>query len=123
MAAAVGDFIPERAAQKIRRGRLDLPLSPAPDIVADVKKATGIFTVAFAAETGDPLARAREKMGAKGADAIVANDVSRTDIGFGADEHEATLILKNAEIPFPKQSKADLALALLKAVAGHARLV
>ena len=123
MAAAVGDFIPKRAARKIRRGRLDLPLEPAPDIVAAVKKTTGIFTVAFAAETEDPIPHAREKMSAKGADAIVANDVTRTDIGFGADDHEATLILGHTEIPFPRQSKADLAFALLKAVAGHARLV
>jgi len=123
MAAAVCDFVPARAPKKLRRrGRLDLSLAAAPDIVAAVKKATGVFTVAFAAETAAPVKHARAKRKAKGVDAMVVNDVSRADIGFGSDDNEAVLLLGAGEYPFPKQSKTDLALALLKAVAAHGKL-
>jgi len=123
MAAAVCDFVPERAPQKVRRkGRLALSFDAAPDIVAGVKKAMGMFTVAFAAQTEDALRHGREKLKAKGVDAVVANDVSRGDIGFGSDENEAVLLIGRREIPFPKQSKRDLALGLLKAIAENGKL-
>jgi phosphopantothenoylcysteine decarboxylase/phosphopantothenate--cysteine ligase len=123
MAAAVCDFVPSRMPDKIRRrGSLSLSFDAAPDIVAAVKKATGVFTVAFAAETTDLIKHAREKMKDKGVDAIVANDVSHRDIGFGSDVNEAALLIGSKEFRFPKQPKAELALALMKALATHGKL-
>lgn len=82
MAAAVSDFIPERAA----KGKLDrrdgvrsLSLSPAPDLLAGVAKRrrAGQRIVGFALEEADHLeTRARDKLKRKGLDAIVANPLA-----------------------------------------------
>jgi phosphopantothenoylcysteine decarboxylase/phosphopantothenate--cysteine ligase len=99
MAAAVADFRPATTADhKIRREettRLTLELEPVPDLVANLGQegdAAGVFRVGFAAEGSDLDARAIEKMKKKGLQAIVANDISRKDIGFGSD-HNAGVIL------------------------------
>ena len=92
MSAAVADFRPARtAAGKIRREdtpRLTLELEAIPDLVATLgkeKDAAGVFRVGFAAEDSELDAKAMEKMKRKGLHAIVANDISRKDIGFGSD--------------------------------------
>ncbi|HEV2036237.1 MAG TPA: bifunctional phosphopantothenoylcysteine decarboxylase/phosphopantothenate--cysteine ligase CoaBC [Candidatus Dormibacteraeota bacterium] len=99
MAAAVADFRPAKTADhKIRRedtAKLTLELAPIPDLVATLgkeKDAAGVFRVGFAAEGSDLDARALDKMKRKGLQAIVANDISRKDIGFGSD-HNAGVIL------------------------------
>ena len=48
--------------------------------------------VGFAAETSDLIARAKDKLTAKGLDLIVANDVTIEGAGFGSDQNAATLI-------------------------------
>ena len=118
--AAVADYRPESVAeQKIKKtdGKdegLHLNLVQNPDIVASVAAlANGPVVVGFAAETHDALAHARGKLARKGLDAIVVNDVSRPDIGFGSDENAATLIWSDGEVSLPKQNKADLSRALL----------
>ncbi len=124
MAAAVCDFIPEVSPSKIKRAKgLSLAFRPAPDIIRSVRRKTKAFTVAFAAETEDLLLNAGKKLAAKGVDAVVANDVSRPDIGFGSDENEATLITAMERRFFPKQAKEALALEILRAVAADAGLV
>ncbi len=99
MAAAVADFRPARTADhKIRRedtAKLTLELEPIPDLVATLgkeKDAAGVFRVGFAAEGSDLDTKALDKMKRKGLQAIVANDISRKDIGFGSD-HNAGVIL------------------------------
>lgn len=90
MAAAVADYAPEPASEKIAKGRdeLVLRLARTPDILAELgaRRAAGelgrTVLVGFAAETGDVVARAREKRRRKQVDLIVANDVSRQDRGF-----------------------------------------
>ena len=100
MAAAVADFRPgERAVGKLKRSagppRLDLVENP--DILAGLAEwAPGALRVGFAAETGDSLAESRRKLAAKSAHLLVANDVSRADIGFGADENEVTVHRREA---------------------------
>ena len=95
MAAAVADFRPsEPAEQKIKRadmgGDLTIALIENPDISKEV---TGDFIkVVFAAETQDLIANATKKLIAKGAKLIVANDVSATDAGFGADDNRVTIL-------------------------------
>src|SRR6266851_3174896 len=92
MAAAVADFRPAKTAtRKIRRVEtpsLTLELEPIPDLVATLgaeKESAGVFRVGFAAEDSDLSKKAVEKMKRKGLDAIVANDISRKDSGFGSD--------------------------------------
>jgi phosphopantothenoylcysteine decarboxylase/phosphopantothenate--cysteine ligase len=99
MAAAVADFRPAKTADhKIRREdtpKLTVELEPVPDLLAalgEEKGAAGVFRVGFAAEGSDLDARALDKMKKKGLQAIVANDISRKDIGFGSD-HNAGVIL------------------------------
>jgi phosphopantothenoylcysteine decarboxylase / phosphopantothenate---cysteine ligase len=92
MAAAVADFRPAKIADhKIRREdtkRLTLDLEPIPDLVATLGHEpgfAGVFRVGFAAEGSDLDAKALDKMKRKGLQAIVANDISRKDVGFGSD--------------------------------------
>jgi phosphopantothenoylcysteine decarboxylase/phosphopantothenate--cysteine ligase len=124
MAAAVCDFVPETSPVKIKRAKgLAVQFRPAPDIIRAVRATTRAFTVAFAAETENLILNAGQKLADKGVDAIVANDVSRADIGFGADENEATLITARERRFFPKQAKEALALEILRAVAADAGMV
>jgi phosphopantothenoylcysteine decarboxylase / phosphopantothenate---cysteine ligase len=99
MAAAVGDFRPARAARhKIRREEtpsLNLELEPIPDLVASLagdERLAGVFRVGFAAEDSDLDAKGVEKMKRKGLHAIVANDISRRDIGFGSDYNAGVML-------------------------------
>jgi phosphopantothenoylcysteine decarboxylase/phosphopantothenate--cysteine ligase len=92
MAAAVADFRPARIEEgKIRReetATMSLELESIPDLVATLgadKDLAGVFRVGFAAEDSDLSKKAVEKMKRKGLDAIVANDISRKDAGFGSD--------------------------------------
>jgi phosphopantothenoylcysteine decarboxylase/phosphopantothenate--cysteine ligase len=92
MAAAVADFRPARLAEaKIRRedtAKLSLELESIPDLVATLgaeKESAGVFRVGFAAEDSDLSDKAVEKMKRKGLHAIVANDISQKDSGFGSD--------------------------------------
>jgi phosphopantothenoylcysteine decarboxylase / phosphopantothenate---cysteine ligase len=98
MAAAVGDFRPAQAAKhKIRReetSRLNLELEPIPDLVASLagdEALAGVFRVGFAAEDSDLDAKGIDKMKRKGLHAIVANDISRRDIGFGSEYNAGVL--------------------------------
>lgn len=92
MAAAVADFRPaKRSDQKIRReetGTLTLELDQIPDLVATIgkqKDARDVYRVGFAAEGSELEPKALQKMKRKGLHAIVANDISRHDIGMGSD--------------------------------------
>ncbi|MFG1487818.1 bifunctional phosphopantothenoylcysteine decarboxylase/phosphopantothenate--cysteine ligase CoaBC [Oceanospirillum sp. HFRX-1_2] len=97
-AAAVADYRPANAAdQKMKKlpGQNDLVLHLVqnPDIVATVAKhEERPFTVGFAAETQDVEAYAADKLVRKNLDMIIANDVSRTDIGFNSDQNAVTLL-------------------------------
>ena len=116
-AAAVADYRVEHpAAQKIKGKRdLTLELTPNPDILAEVAAlAGGAFIVGFAAETHDVVANARAKLQAKGIDLLVANDVSRRDIGFDAEDNEVLLIDRwGGNRPLPRMPKAAVADAIL----------
>lgn len=97
LAAAVADYSPAKAeARKIKREKKDaltLELVKSPDILAEVVAKRGArMVVGFAAETDDLLANARGKLARKGCDLIVANDVSRADIGFDVDRNEVVIV-------------------------------
>jgi phosphopantothenoylcysteine decarboxylase/phosphopantothenate--cysteine ligase len=124
MAAAVADYTPEsgQVAEKLPRKAdvVTLRLVPTPDILGELSRRRGgadlPVLVGFAAETGDPVARAREKRLAKGIDLIVANDVSRDDAGFDVDTNAAVLIGAAGEETLPLQPKTQMAAAILDRV-------
>ncbi len=116
MAAAVADFRPSHpAGQKIKKQRQTgetLDLERTTDILAALSaQRTTQLMVGFAAETGDPIAHAKNKLAAKGLDLIVANDVTAEGAGFGSDQNAATLIDREGaitELPLmPKRALAD----------------
>jgi phosphopantothenoylcysteine decarboxylase/phosphopantothenate--cysteine ligase len=113
MAAAVSDYRPESAApKKVKKGEggASLSLVPTPDILAALGQAKGgRFLVGFAAETDRLLENAREKRDRKRLDLMVANDVSRSEVGFATEENAAVLIDARGETELPRMSKRDLA--------------
>jgi phosphopantothenoylcysteine decarboxylase / phosphopantothenate---cysteine ligase len=119
MAAAPADFRPKRAAgEKIHRegtGGFELDLQATEDILAGLstRRREGQTIVGFAAETDVGLDRAREKLSRKGADAIVLNDVSRSDIGFESGENEVVIVERGGEHHVPLASKEAVADAIL----------
>jgi phosphopantothenoylcysteine decarboxylase/phosphopantothenate--cysteine ligase len=123
MAAAVADFRPARAeGGKIARegtGGLDLRLEQTEDILAELSatRRSDQTLVGFAAEHGaEAIERAREKLGRKGLDAIVFNDVSRADIGFDSELNEVTIVEPGGDQPVPLASKDEIADAILDRV-------
>ncbi len=124
MAAAVADFRPKvMQPGKIKKSStpLTIELVPTEDILTDVAGRRGdLFVVGFAAETDRVVQRASDKLTAKGLDVIVANDVSRPGIGFGADDNEVTIIDRRGgitEVPrLPKSAVADRILDRIEAL-------
>ena len=124
MAAAVADYTPEAGAAARKIGKSDAPLTMTftrtPDILAALGKGrAGSGTpvlVGFAAETGDPRPRARQKLASKQVDLIVANDVSRADAGFDVDTNAVTIVGPGGAEPLPLQSKARIAAEILDRV-------
>ena len=116
-AAAVSDFyMRAMAPQKLRRaGPLTLELEPTRDIVAEVvaQRRAGTLVVAFAAETENLEANARAKLLRKGADAIVANDVSEPGLGFDADRNSGLFLTAAGTVPLPEGSKRSMAARIL----------
>ena len=119
-AAAVADYRVRRPAEQKIKGKRDLmlDLTPNPDILAEVAaRSTGAFIVGFAAETNDVVANARAKLEAKGIDLLVANDVSRRDIGFDAEDNEVLLIDRwGGSRALPRMGKPAVAEAILDAI-------
>lgn len=93
--AAVADYrVAEIAPHKIKKtgDTLDIALIKNPDIVATIaQQQKRPFMVGFAAETQNIEQYANGKLISKKLDMIACNDVSRTDIGFGADENAMTV--------------------------------
>lgn len=118
--AAVSDFTVANALkQKIKRSKeiLTLELVPTVDILATVcAQSIKPFTVGFAAETENVLENAKQKRMRKGADLIIANDVSRTDIGFDSNENAVSIISEKETIHLEKNSKQKIAQQLLKII-------
>ena len=121
MAAAVADYMPEGggAAGKIEKadGPMQLTLVRTPDILAGLGHARGQAStpilIGFAAESGDPVPRGREKLRRKAVDLIVANDISGSEAGFDSDMNAATLIARDGEESFPLGPKTVLAVRIL----------
>jgi phosphopantothenoylcysteine decarboxylase/phosphopantothenate--cysteine ligase len=111
MAAAVADYRPTKAAKdKIKKGKagLTLELECTPDILSSVKG--NFIKVGFAAESGNLVENAREKLKQKKLDFIVANDITASDSGFGADTNRVTIIDRKGKIDsLPLLAKREVA--------------
>ncbi len=101
MAAAVADFRPARTeANKIKKAGADLKiqLSRTSDILAELgRRKSGRILVGFAAETEALEENARSKLEAKNLDMVVANDVSRPDVGFSSDSNLVFVALRDGK--------------------------
>ena len=120
MAAAVADYTPARRADgKIEKsdGPLELSLVRTPDILATLGQERGTrakpVLVGFAAESGDPVERGKQKLLRKRADLIVANDISTEASGFDSELNAATLISHDGVETFPLGPKTALAALIL----------
>ena len=111
-AAAVADYRPVTVSeQKLKRsGPITLELAPTEDILAEVvrRRRPGQLIVGFAAETENRMENGRAKLLAKGADAIVVNDVSDS-VGIDADLNAATFLTLSTSIELPEMPKRNLA--------------
>ncbi|HAG93166.1 MAG TPA: bifunctional phosphopantothenoylcysteine decarboxylase/phosphopantothenate--cysteine ligase CoaBC [Gammaproteobacteria bacterium] len=124
--AAVADFRVENSHnQKIKKQDnsgpgMTLTLVENPDIVAAVAQhEPKPFTVGFAAETRDVENYARQKIERKNLDMIVANDVSRQDIGFNSDQNAVTVIWKSGQQLMALASKTQIARDLVTLISEH----
>jgi phosphopantothenoylcysteine decarboxylase/phosphopantothenate--cysteine ligase len=97
MAAAVADVKPtEYAAEKLPKKLLPtaLPLEPVPDILAELgqRKQPHQRLIGFAAQTGDIVTPALQKLKEKKLDCIVANPIDQPNAGFGSDTNQAIFL-------------------------------
>jgi len=120
MAAAPADFRASApATDKLKReGNLNLHLEPTEDILAGLTatRTDEQTIVGFAAEHGNDVGRAREKLQRKGADLIVLNDVSDPTIGFESSDNAVTLISAENETTLPLAPKDEIAEQILQRV-------
>lgn len=119
MAAAVADVRPGNySPAKLAKADLpaSLPLEPIPDIVAGLAqlKQPHQRVIGFAAQTGEIVAPAIEKLHRKNLDAIAANPVDQAGSGFGSDTNQAVLIDRNGrQQPIAPCSKLQMAHQLI----------
>lgn len=140
MAAAVADYRPVVVAgQKLKKTGepMLLELVPTPDILAELcaRRREGQVIVGFAAETasgGELVSLGRAKLAAKGADLIVANDVSGAGagagppaevgagggvaFGFGEDASRAVIVSKKDTLDLGVAAKGSVAAKLVDAI-------
>lgn len=119
-AAAVGDYTPAQKIEgKLKKSKQDLNLKlvSTKDIISDIAsdKKEGQIICGFAAETSDHFKNAENKLKNKNLDFIVVNDVSESEIGFGSEDNEVTIInKKGAQIKLSKDTKYKIAKDILK---------
>ena len=116
-AAAVSDFRPASTSkEKIKKtDKLTLELVGTPDILAELgKRKKEQILVGFAAESENVIANAKAKLQSKHLDMVVANDISREDIGIGKELNQAAIIdSSGAAEELPVMSKKEIAEKIL----------
>jgi len=120
-AAAVADYTPAQPEdQKIKKNAstLSLELIKTKDVLGSAREPFGFqgTLIGFAAETQNLEENARDKLTRKGCDLVIANDVSRSDIGFDSSENEVLLVSPDRAEPLPKMSKDHLAKHLIEII-------
>ena len=120
-AAAVADYAVQNVStEKLKRdgSARTLELVENPDVIKTLaqalrKNGKKTYSVAFAAESSHLIENARKKLRAKDVDLVVANDISRTDIGFNSHQNAVTLVSQNYEIDLQKDTKESIAFAII----------
>ena len=118
-AAAVSDYTPVQIFdKKVKKqdGNLTIEFQRTQDILKYVgdNKHEGQKVIGFAAETNNLIEYAKEKIVKKNLDYIVANDISKKDIGFGSDDNEVYIIDRHDNIKkIDKSSKNNIAKAIV----------
>ena len=122
MAAAVADYrVKNPAEQKMKKTDADmitLELVKNPDILKELcaQKTTQIV-VGFCAESENLIENAKEKIQKKGCDYLIANDISRKDIGFSSDYNEVVILDKNGgQKRLERASKNEIARKIIEAI-------
>src|SRR6185369_1504166 len=120
-AAAIADYRPaQRANHKIKKTNdsITLTLERTPDVLSHVatSRANGMLVVGFAAETENVIENAKGKLLSKNLDAIVANDVTRSDSGFDSPTNTITIITKDNSEELPLLSKFEAANKILDVI-------
>jgi phosphopantothenoylcysteine decarboxylase / phosphopantothenate---cysteine ligase len=124
MSAAVADYTASPDQRKIAKsdGPLVLTLSRTQDILAALgrlpsrRENSRPVLVGFAAETHDVIQHAREKLERKGADIIVANDVSQEGVGFDGTTNAVSIVSHEGVDEVPLQQKSGVASRILDRV-------
>ena len=131
MAAAVADYRVENySEQKIKKsgvnervnegvnGELTLKLIKNPDILKSISNSSeNTIIVGFCAESENLIENAKIKIKNKGCDYLIANDISRKDIGFNSDENEVYILDKNLNIKhIEKDTKQNIAKRILEEI-------
>ena len=118
-AAAVSDYTPVQIFdKKVKKqdGNLTIEFQRTQDILKYVgdNKHEGQKVIGFAAETNNLIEYAKEKIVKKNLDYIVANDISKKDIGFGSDDNEVYIIDKHDNIKkIDKSNKNNISKAIV----------
>ena len=123
MAAAVGDYRAKNVADfKMKKGEkeeISIDLVRNPDILKEMaaNKKQNQLVVGFCAESENLLENAKEKIQKKCCDFLIANDISRSDIGFSSDYNEVIIIDKNLNAQkIERDSKTQIAKNILEAI-------
>lgn len=120
MAAAVADYkienYSEQKMKKTSEDKITLTMVKNPDILKKISnKNTKAKIVGFCAESENLIDNAKIKIKNKGCDYLVANDISRKDIGFSSDENEIYILDKDLNIKhFKKDTKQNIAKNILE---------
>lgn len=126
MAAAVADYrakeIINHKMKKTEQDEISVQLVKNPDILKNLcqrKSENKPVIVGFCAESENLLQNAKEKITRKGCDFLVANDISRKDIGFSSDYNEVSILKKDGTvIPVARATKTEIASKILEVIYG-----
>jgi phosphopantothenoylcysteine synthetase/decarboxylase len=121
MCAAVSDYRPAKfSSQKLEKHRdaFALELVATRDILASLPTDDRAYlVVGFAAQTHDLEQNALRKLREKNCDAVVANDVSRSDSGMESDDNEVTIFFRDGNRKtIPRAPKIIIARELMKII-------
>ena len=124
MSAAVSDYrVKNYSEQKIKKGseeELTLELVKNPDILKSISALNERpLVVGFCAESENLIENAKKKITNKGCDLLIANDISRKDIGFNSDKNEIYILDKKLNIKhIEKDTKQNIAKRILEEIFG-----
>ena len=122
MAAAVADYrVANYSEQKMKKGaedNLTLELTKNPDILREIcAMGSKAKIIGFCAESENLIENAKEKILKKGCDFLIANDISRKDIGFSSDLNEVYILDKNLKIShIERDTKLNVAKKILEKI-------